>query len=97
MERQPAGVVQSISPLGQLLAHSEPRRALDLLAPNKGRFLYGLIGEADVYALPTFVPGSIVRADTRRSHGPLPESKSTAEKPFFLVEHEFGCSCSRLL
>lgn len=95
--RQHARTVPRIAPLGQLLGSGAPRRAIDLLALDKSRFLYGRVGEADVYALPQFAPGSIVRVDARRSQDPLSQSQPTGQAPFFLVEHESGYNCSQLV
>jgi hypothetical protein len=64
-ERPAAGVARSIAPLAHLLTWAAPRRAKELLALNKKKFLYARVGERDLYALPYFVPGSIVRVNAR--------------------------------
>lgn len=96
-ERHETASVSSIAPLGHFLMWAPPQRANDLLALNKKRFLYAMVGEGDLYAVPYFVPGSIVRADARCSEAlPLGRNKN-GEGPFFLVEHDFGWTCSRLI
>lgn len=95
-ERPEAGPVPPIAPLGQFLASAPPRRAMDLLALSKRRFLYGRVGEEDVHALPHFAPGSVIRVDQRHSEELLSDGKNNAERRFFFVEHGFGFTCSRL-
>ena len=96
-EQSETGPTPSIAPLGHFLTSAPPRRARDLLALNKQRFRYAVVGEQDVYALPYFVSGSIIRADLRRAQE-LPFSHNTnQEGPFFLVEHNFGWTCSRVI
>lgn len=89
--------VPPIAPLRRFLPTASPKRAMELLALNKRRFLYGKVGGGDVYALPYLVPGSIVRVDQQRTEGVLADPKTNAESPFFLVEHAAGYSCSRLV
>ena len=96
-ERPHIGPVPSVAPLGQLLAVAPPRRAIDLFAERKKAFLYGRIGDQDLYALPHFVPGSIVRVDTRRADDVYVNRNRNDEGPFFLLEHDFRWTCSRLI
>jgi hypothetical protein len=96
-DRRNAGQVRPIAPLGQFLASAPPRRATELLALNKRRFLYGRVGEGDVHAFPHLAPGSIVRIDERRSGDLLSERKNDSEPRLFLVEHGLGFTCSRLV
>lgn len=95
VERTEIGPIPSIAPLGQLLAWAPAKRASDLLGLNRRKFLYARIGNQDWYALPYFAPESIVRVDPR---GPelLPGCDAKGQRPFFLVEHDFGWTCSRL-
>lgn len=86
-----------IAPLGQLLARAAPRRAMDLLTPAGKRFLYGKVGEEDVYAFPHLAPGSVVRIDPRRSEEAPREAGRPGERRLFFVEHDFGYSCSQLV
>jgi len=86
-----------IAPLGQLLALAAPVRALDLLALGEKRFLYGKVGEEDVYAFPDLAPGSIVRIDPNRSEEISPGAGPPGERRLFFVEHDFGYSCSQLV
>jgi len=92
-----SGPTPAVAPLRQLLTSAPPRRARDLLALSDQTFRYAVVGEEDLYALPYFVPGSIIRADPRRA-GELPLRHNTNEEgPFFLVEHSFGWTCSRVV
>lgn len=95
-ERTEDRPVSAIIPLGQLLALAAPKRASDLLGLNRRKFLYARVGDQDLYALPYFVPGSVVRVDTRRVEELLGRN-ANGEGPFFLVEHDFGCTCTRLI
>ena len=96
-ERPETDPAPSIAPLGHFLTSAPPKRARDLFGLNNGKFLYAKVGEQDLYALPYFAPGSIVRVDTRRLEE-LPINRSTnAEGRFFLVEHDFRWTCSRLI
>jgi hypothetical protein len=96
-ERPIAGPLPPIAPLRQLLASAKPRRAKELLALSKRKFLYGKVGEGDVHAFPHLAPGSIVRVEERRSEELLSGGKKSAETRFFLVEHGFGFTCSQLV
>jgi hypothetical protein len=96
VERPKAGPFSPIAPLGHFLAASAPRRAAELLARNKRRFLYGKVGEGDAHALPQLAPGSIVRIDERRLKEVLSEGKSRAEGQMFLIESGAGFTCSLL-
>ncbi|HEV2618132.1 MAG TPA: hypothetical protein VGU63_16155 [Candidatus Acidoferrales bacterium] len=97
MDAPQAGPTPEIAPLGRLLAPAPPERAMDLLALQKKAFLYARIGHRDPYALPSFVPGSIVRADPRRPEEWRVSRNTNSEGPFFLVEHDGGWICSRLI
>ena len=96
-ERPATGLARSIAPLGHLLTWVAPRRVKDLLALNKRMYLYAKVGERDLYALPYFVPGSIVRVDVRPVEEQQLSRNTNAEGRFFLVEHDFGSTCSRLI
>jgi hypothetical protein len=96
-ERPKAGPVPPIAPLGQFLASATPRRAAELLALSKRRFLYGKVGEGDLYAFPHLAPGSIVRVDERHSEELLSDAKNNTERRIFFVEHSFGLTCSQLV
>jgi hypothetical protein len=95
-DRLDGGAIPSIAPLGHFLTSAPPRRARDLLALNKQRFRYGIIGEHDLYALPYFVPGSVIRADARRAEEAILD-RSQSREGFFLVEHRSGWTCSRII
>lgn len=86
----------SIAPLGHFLAWGPPERARELLGLYKKKYLYAVVGERDLYAVPYFAPGSIVRVDAQQREA-LPHSRNAnGEGPFFLVEHDFGLTCSRV-
>jgi hypothetical protein len=89
--------VVPIAPLGRFLATAAPKQLVELLSLNKRRFLYGKIGEGDLYAVPYLAPGTIVRVDTERKEDLLFDRKTSIESPFFLVEFEHGYTCSRLI
>jgi len=95
--RPETGLAPSIAPLGHFLTWAAPRRIRTLLDLNRRKFLYAKVGERDLYALPYFVPGSIVRVNVRTvEEQPLGRS-ANGEGPFFLIEHNFGTTCSRLV
>jgi hypothetical protein len=95
-DRPNKGPVPPIAPVGQFLVSATPRRAAELLALNKRRFLYAKIGEGDLLAFPHLAPGSIVRIDERRSGELLPEGGNKYGLRLFLVEHGSGYTCSQL-
>lgn len=97
VERDFTRAVPAIAPLGVIVKWAGMRRAADLLALNKREFLYAVIGWRDVYALPHFVPGSIVRVDKDRAKDGLWRDQSGRDGHFFLVEHNRGWTCSRLM
>ncbi len=92
-----SGPAAPIAPLGQLLTRASSKRVADVLALNRRRFRYAVIGELDAYAIPYFVPGSVVRVDPRRVEGALSRSDASRAGTFFLVEHSLGWTCSRLI
>jgi hypothetical protein len=95
--RPAAGLARSIVPLAHLLTWVAPRRAKELFALNKRKFLYARVGERDLYALPYFAPGSIVRVNLRTVEEQPLDRNTNGEGPFFLIEHNFGPTCSRLI
>jgi hypothetical protein len=96
-ERPRAGPVPPIAPLGQFLTSAGPRRATELLALSKRRFLYGKVGQEDVLAFPHLAPGSIFRVDAKRSGELVSATNANAETRLFLVEHGSGFTCSQLV
>ena len=96
-DASPSGLVPTMAPLGQLLTRAPSKRAADVLALNKRRFQYAVIGEQDAYAVPYFIPGSVVRVDPRRVEGALSRDEVSRARTFFLVEHSLGWTCSRLI
>ena len=95
-ERTPERSATSIAPLGSFLQTAPAARAADLLAVSKRRFRYALIGQQDAYALPYFLPGSIIRADPRQAQGWPTGDRNRGQAPFFLVEYPSGLTCSRI-
>ena len=95
-DRPNAGAVPPIAPVGQFLASATPRRAAELLALSKRRFLYCKVGEGDVHAFPNLAPGSIVRIDERCSMELLSDGKDNVDRRFFLVEHGLGDRTKRI-
>jgi hypothetical protein len=94
-DRTVTGALPSIGPLGQFLNSAPPKRASELLDLNRTNFLYARVGDQDSYALPYFVSGSIVRVDTRLRELP-PDRDVKAKRPFFLLDHDLGLTCSQL-
>jgi hypothetical protein len=88
--------VLPIAPLRRFMSTASPKRAMELLALNKRRFLYGKVGEADPYALPFLAPGSVVRVDPARTQSGLSGPGTNPESLFFFVEYAAGFTCSRL-
>jgi hypothetical protein len=95
-ESLPESSFPAIAPLGQFLKLDKPRRASELLALNKRRFLYAKIGREDVFAFPTLAPGSIARIDVRRKPGLLPVPGQSPNKNIFLVENGSTLNCGHL-
>ena len=95
--RPNTGQVPPIAPVGQFLASATPRRAAELFALNKRKFLFAKVGEGDVHAFPHLAPGSIVRIDERRSKELLSEGRYNSDPRLFLVEHGSGYTCSQLV
>lgn len=87
----------SIAPLGHFLTWAPPIRAKDLLATTRRKFLYAMVGERDLYAVPYFVPRSIVRVNPEGREELDVVRNRNSEGPFFLVEHESGWTCSRVV
>lgn len=95
-ERLPDSPIPAIAPLGQLLKLGAPRRARELLALNKRRFLYAKVGREDVSAFPTLAPGSIARIDVRRKPDLLSVPGPSPNKNIFLVENGPTLNCGHL-
>jgi hypothetical protein len=95
-ESVPGSCLPAIAPLGQILKLGAPRRARQLLALNKRRFLYAKVGREDVVAFPTLAPGSIVRIDVRRKPDLFAVPGPGSNKNIFLVENGPTLSCGHL-
>lgn len=88
--------IGATAPLAQLLGFGEPRRAAQLLALRKRKFLYGKIGETDIYSSPEVVPGTIVRIDTDLPYQ-LPLGAPEDGKRLFFIEYGSGWACAELV
>jgi hypothetical protein len=95
-ERPQFAPVPAIAPLGHFLTSSPPRRVADLLALNKRTFRYAVVGDQDLYAIPYFVPGTIIRVDERRVEELHLGRNTNDGGAFFLIEFDSGWTCSRL-
>ena len=94
---QPSSAAPStIVPLRSLMAPAEPQRAGELAGAHPGTFLYARIGGLDAYARPSFVPGSIVRADRRLAEAPGRTGPALPGR-FYLLEHDQGWACAQLV
>lgn len=95
--RSTEGELPPIAPIRQFLAPASPKRAWQITQRNTARFLYAQVGGQDLYALPYFAPGSIVRADSRLQQEQSQRQETGTENGFFLVEHDSGWTCSQIL
>jgi hypothetical protein len=95
-ESAPESSLPAIAPLGELLRWGAPRRARELLALNKRRFLYAKVGREDVFAFPALAPGSIVRIDVRRKPDLLAPPGPGPNQNLCLVENGPTLYCGHL-
>jgi hypothetical protein len=95
-ERPSESSLPSIAPLAQVLKLGPSRRASELLALNKKRFLYAKVGRQDTFAYPALMPGSIARIDVRRTPDALSTLGPNATKSIFLVENGPFLYCGHL-
>jgi len=86
----------TVAPLGRLLTPDYRRRVDSLLAPEPSPFLYAKIGRQDALAFPDLLPGSIVRADTRKLGELFRSMGAENSERLFLVEYGQGIVCCRL-
>ena len=96
VERMPQSTFPDIIPLGQMLQPGPAKRAGELLAFNKSRFVYAQIGREDVFAFPSLAPGSIARIDARQTRPELSALGSDTSKRIFLVEDGPFLNCGHL-
>jgi hypothetical protein len=96
VERQPESSLPGIAPLAQVLKLGPSRRASELLAANKRRFLYAKVGRENTFAYPDLLPGSIARIDMHRASDPLPTLGPSTSKSIFLVENGLFLHCGHL-
>src|SRR5271168_4942915 len=93
VERLSESLLPGIAPLAQVLKLGPSRRASELLALNKRRFLYARVGRENTFAYPDLMPGSIARIDVRRTLDPLPTLGPSTSKSVFLVESGLSLHC----
>jgi hypothetical protein len=96
IEEPPEAFGPAVAPLGQFLKLGTARRASELLALNKKRFLYAKVGRADVFAFPTLAPGSIARVDVERAPDLASMVGTRISKSMFLVENGPLLNCGHL-
>jgi hypothetical protein len=96
VERLSESLLPGIAPLAQVLKLGPSRRASELLALNKRRFLYVKVGSENTFAYPDLMPGSIARIDVRRTPDPLPTLGPSTSKSIFLVENGLFLHCGHL-
>lgn len=96
VNRPGIATIDAITPLGQFLSRARPERVRELLPRNKTHFLYAKVGQGDLLAFPDVGPGSIIRIDTRESKEASSVAQNSSDERIFLVEHDFGFTCSRL-
>jgi hypothetical protein len=77
----------SITPLSRILKRGTPKRANEMLASNRAKFLYAKVGHGDNFVFPKLVPGSIIRVDTRHVDTALSSIGVSPSRQVFLVEH----------
>lgn len=85
------------APFAFLFERDRRVRAREILAGNRRGFFYARVGDDDEGARAEFPPGTIIRADAERREAWRQEKENRAAGPFFLVEHELGWSCSRMV
>jgi hypothetical protein len=96
VERPSASSPPGIAPLTQLLKLGPLRRASELLAATKRRFLYAKVGSDDKFAYPALLPGSIARIDVHREPDSLPTLGPSTSKSIFLVANGPFLYCGHL-
>jgi hypothetical protein len=85
-----------VYPLGRLIWANPIHLSTSVHQPQVERYLYARIGLQDAFAFPDFLPGSIVRIDTRDPERLLPFRNGETSRAFFLIEHALGLVCCRL-
>jgi hypothetical protein len=96
VERPSESALPGIVPLAQALKLAPSRRASELLALNKRRFLYVKVGSENTFAYPDLMPGSIARIDVRRKPDPPLALGASTSKSIFLVENGLFLHCGHL-
>lgn len=96
VDRARTSELPAITPLGQLLKQTEPRRAGSLLALNTRRFLYVKVGKEDAFAFPDLVPGSIARIDVLNAGQLASGLGQSLSNRIFLVERGSHLACGHL-
>jgi hypothetical protein len=95
-DRLAGSSIPEIAPLGQILKLGTPRRAKELLALSKRKFLYATIGVEDVFGFPTLAPGSIARIDVQGRPEQLRFTGPVLSHSVFLVQNGDTLNCGHL-
>ena len=86
-----------IAPASRLLIRG-PNVRIETLCPEpSSSFVYAKVGAEDAFAFPDLVPGSVIRADTRRADEALTPVADNASRPLFLIEHSKGFACCSII
>ena len=96
VERLSESSLPGIAPLAHVLKLGPSRRASELLALNKRRFIYAKVGRENAFAYPDLMPGSIARIDVRRKPDPLLTLGPSSGKSIFLVQNGLFLHCGHL-
>jgi transcriptional regulator with XRE-family HTH domain len=94
---QEADLATPLAPLSQWVALGLPRPIKTLLRNTKNSFRYLKIGSHDALAFPDLLPGSVVRVKEGSSILERAAIGKRADRSLFLVLHNRGITCSRLL
>lgn len=94
--RPNVNLIPPLAPLSEFLEVGPSVRQGSLLAMNKEHFLYAKIGREDAFAFPDLLPGSIVRINSQLGNDFAGGNRVSSDR-LFLVEHEKGLCCCRLL
>jgi hypothetical protein len=86
-----------IAPVSRLLARTSNVRIEALCPAPSSSFVYAKVGIEDAFAFPDLVPGSVIRADTRRAQEALAPAGESKSRPLFLIEYSKGFVCCNIL
>jgi len=92
-----ADLASPLIPLSQWLAAAGDRSVETLPRGATEDYLYVKIGLEDAFAFPDLLPGSIVRINRNANTLKQLPAELSSNGPVYLVEHERGLICARLL